>query len=200
MRVIGITGGIGTGKTTVCNFLQELGATVLDLDLIGHESYKKDTLCYGDLVAAFGAEVLLQDGEIDRKKLGAIVFADEVERKKLNAIVWPAMRMILQENLRKSEEQRIQIVVLEAAVLIEAGWQDVVNELWVVDASREKVRERVKERDGLSDEEISKRIAAQYPQEVLMGYADAVVNTDCSLEELREKIVLLWGKMVGVAT
>ena len=197
MYVIGVTGGIGTGKSTVCVFLQELGAVVLNADIIGHESYRRGTAAYNELVKAFGQDIVGQDGEIDRKKVGGIVFQNPEELKKLNAIVWPRMKTIFEEKLLEAKEQGVKIAVFEAAILFEAGWEDAVDEVWVTAAPLEKIMERLRKRNGWDDKEIARRMALQYSPEVLAERADVVVNTDCSLLELRNKIDFLWSKMNG---
>ncbi len=132
MRVIGLTGGIAAGKSTIAQILAELGAVVIDADKVGHEAYRRGTEAWRALVAHFGDGILTPDGEIDRRKLGAIVFADPDQRKALQDIVWPRMKEMIRQRLAELRAAGVQVAVIEAAVLIEAGWTDLVDEVWVV--------------------------------------------------------------------
>src|SRR5579863_9349524 len=144
MLTIGLTGGIGSGKSTVARILAELGAPSLDADKVGHSIYAIDGPAYADMVAAFGDAVLAPDKTIDRKKLGPIVFGDPAKLKLLNSIVHPKMlaemRRLIAEMRARGEKLPI---VVEAAILIEAGWLPMCDEVWLVRASQERVIERV---------------------------------------------------------
>lgn len=196
MLVVGLTGGIGTGKSEVSRILARLGAAVIDADQVGHEAYSKGSKAWNDLVAAFGRGVLKPDGEIDRKKLGDVVFSDPKALKKLNSIVHPAMYRIFQRRLKDLDRERAEVVVLEAAVLIEAGWTSLVNEVWVITSSEEKAVERVRSRSGLSEELIRARIRAQLPQEERVRHADTVIDNNGDLPSLKEKVESLWRKRI----
>src|ERR1700677_1081569 len=147
MLTIGVMGGIGSGKSTVTAMLAELGAPVIDADKVGHAIYAPDGPAYPDMIAAFGEGILAGDRTIDRKKLGPIVFGDPAALKRLNAIVHPKkfgrMGEMIDE-LRAGVERRP--IVVEAAILVEANWQPLFNEIWLVVAARDRVIERI-ERD-----------------------------------------------------
>ena len=124
MYVIGLTGGIGTGKSVVAEILREQGAEILNADLVGHEAYLPGTPVYDDIVAEFGRDVVAEDGTIDRKKLGSIVFSSPDKLARLNAITHPRMKEMMREKLAEAERVGTRIAVLEAALLFDAGWDD----------------------------------------------------------------------------
>ena len=120
MKVIGLTGGIGSGKSTVSKFLKELGAVILDADKVGHEAFKPDTEAWREVVAAFGKQILALDGDIDRKKLGEIVFGNYEALARLNQIVHPRIYALVKAEIEEYRRQGVEVVVLEAPLLIEA--------------------------------------------------------------------------------
>ena len=138
-RVIGLTGGMGSGKSTVSHLLSELGAVVIDADKVGHEAYQNGTKTWHDLVNAFGRQIVATDGSIDRKKLGAIVFGSPEQLERLNRIVHPRMFEMMKERIEQLRKQSVSVVVLDAAILFEANWTPLVDEVWVVVASEEVV-------------------------------------------------------------
>ena len=129
MLSIGLTGGIGTGKSLVSNILNDLGATVVNADLLGHEAYLPGTLGFDMVVDAFGDHIVGEDGTVDRRKLGPIVFSSPQNMSKLNAIMHPLIRDMIQANLEEYSSNGTDVVVVEAAVLIEASWQDLFDEV-----------------------------------------------------------------------
>ena len=197
MKVIGLTGGIGSGKSTVSQFLQELGAVVLDADKVGHEAYLPGTETWQELVAAFGEEILTPDGNIDRKKLGGIVFSNPESLKRLNQIVHPRMFEMMKARIEEYRQQGVKVVVLEAAILLEANWTPLVDEIWVTVASELAVVERAKERTGLPEEQILARIRSQLSVEERTKHADVVIHNDGNLDELQKKVRGLWKGLQG---
>jgi len=192
MKVIGLSGGIGSGKSTVSQFLAELGAVILDADRVGHEALKPDTEVWRELVAAFGQQILTPDGNIDRAKLGDIVFGNPESLSQLNQIMHPRMYDTVKAQLEEYRRQGVDVVVLEAPLLIEAGWTSLVDEIWVTVASEATVLRRLKERMGLSESESLARIHSQLSSDERIGQANVVINTDCSLDELRVRVGELW--------
>ena len=193
MLTIGLTGGIGSGKSTVSKFLAELGAPIIDADKVGHAIYAPDGPAYPDMIAAFGEGILAPDGTIDRKKLGPIVFADPAALKRLNSIVHPKMFARMREMvdaMRTGGERKP--IVIEAAILIEANWQPLFNEIWLVVASRERVIERVERDRGLKPEQTEARIKAQLSDDDRRKYATTVVTNNGTIDELRTKVGDLW--------
>ncbi len=199
MKIIGLTGGIGTGKSTVSRFLSELGAVIIDADKVGHEALLPECSICADVTSAFGNEILDSQGKIDRKKLGNVVFNSPEALACLNRIVHPWMTVTLKERLDKLRKQRVKAVVLEAALLIEAGWTSLVDEVWVTVAPRETVLKRLREREKLSREEAMSRIRSQMSRSERLKRADVVIDTNVSLDELRAKLTGLWRQVVETA-
>ncbi len=192
MKVIGLTGGIGSGKSTVSQFLAELGAVIIDADRVGHEAFKPDTELWREVVAAFGRQVLASDGSIDREKLGEIVFGNPESLSRLNQIMHPLMYDMVKAQIEEYRRQGVDVVVLEAPLLIEAGWTSLVDEVWVTVAAESTVLRRLKERVGLSHQQALARIRSQLPSDERVKDADVVIDNDCSLGELKAKVKELW--------
>jgi len=191
-RVIGLTGGIGSGKSTVSRFLAELGAVIIDADKIGHEVYRPDTDTWRQLVKTFGSGILAADNTIDRKKLGVIVFGNKQELQRLNAIIHPQITEEIKKRIAECQRQGVKVIVLDAPVLLEANAKNLVDEVWVVVADEEKVIKRAAARTGLSEQQIRDRIYSQLPNAERTKDARVVINNDGSNEDLGEKIKELW--------
>jgi len=192
MKVIGLTGGIGSGKSTVSQFLAELGAVILNADEVGHEAFKPDTEIWRKVVAAFGRRILTPDGNIDRKKLGEIVFGNPESLSRLNQIMHPRMYALVKAQLEEYRRQGVAVAVLEAPLLIEAGWTSLVDEVWVTTAPEATVLKRLEERTGLSQVESLTRILSLLSSAERVRHADVVINTDCDLDEVKAKVKELW--------
>ena len=197
MRVIGLTGGIASGKSLASQQLAELGATVIDADKLGHESYRKGTGTYRAVIEAFGQDAAGADGEINRSALGGKVFGDENARKRLEAIVWPAIRRLAKERIEQLRGQGTHVVVLEAAVLIEADWLDIVDEVWLVLTSPEVARQRLIERNGLTAEQADARIAAQLTNEQRRSHAQVIIENNGPLKQLHRAVNDAWSKLAA---
>ena len=204
MKVIGLTGGIGSGKSTVSGFLAGLGAVILDADKVGHEAFKPDTEAWREVVAAFGRQILAPDGDIDRKKLGGIVFGNYEALARLNQIVHPRIYALVKAEIEEYRRQGVEVVVLEAPLLIEApllleagrpSLVDEVDEVWVTVAPESTVLRRLKEKVGLSEPESLARIRFQLLSEERVRHADVVIDTDCDLDELKARVKELWQKL-----
>ena len=156
MLKIGLTGGIGTGKSSVTEAFQSLGAAVINADLLGHDAYLPGTIGFEEVVTEFGQEIVGSDGQIDRKKLGPIVFSDSSKMDRLNEIMHPLIRDLIDERLVSLESSQNKVAVVEAAILIEAGWKSLFDEIWVVISDREEVINRLGVRNGLSREDALK--------------------------------------------
>jgi len=183
--VIGLTGNIATGKSTVAKMLEELGATVIDADALVHELQRQGTPVYDDIIAAFGPGILDRAGEIDRKALGAIVFADPAQLRRLESIVHPA---VLIEGARRILEAATPVVVYEAIKLIEAGRAEMCDALWVVTARSDVQLQRLMRDRHLSEAEARQRIEAQPPQSEKIRRATVVIDNSSSLEETRQQV------------
>jgi dephospho-CoA kinase len=194
-HVIGLTGGMGSGKSTVSHLLSELGAVVIDADKVGHEAYQNGTKTWHDLVNAFGRQIVAADGSIDRKKLGAIVFGSPEQLERLNHIVHPRMFEMMKERIDQLRKQGVSVVVLDAAILFEANWTPLVDEVWVVVASEEAVVARAVARTGLPEEQIRSRLRSQMPVEEKVKRAKVVIHNDGAVEDLRRKVEELWAHL-----
>lgn len=188
MHVIGLTGGIAAGKSTVSAALREAGAVVIDADQIGHQAYRAGTETYAALVEAFGPGIVGADGEIDRRTLGAIVFADPQQRRRLQDIVWPRMKAMLRQQLDELRAAGTAIAVVEAAVLIEAGWLDLVDEVWVVQVPEAIAMQRLMARNGFSADDARARIRAQLSNEERARYAQVIIDNSGSVEDARRQV------------
>lgn len=195
MRSIGLTGGIASGKSTVVNQLRELGAATIDADLLGHQTYEPGTETFAQVVAAFGEDLVAEDGTIDRSKLGPKVFGHPDGMKRLTDIVWPGIRALAEAELSRLEAAGTEVAVLEAAVMIEAGWQDLVDEVWVVAVSRDTARERLMERNNFSAEEADKRIDSQITNDERLKHADVLISNDCSMDVAAGRVARAWAGM-----
>ena len=196
--VIGLTGGIGTGKSAVTRALASLGASVIDADIVGHEAYRPHQGIWQEVVQAFGEGILQPDGEVDRKALGAIVFSQPGARATLNGIMHPWMAKEIERRIDRMRQHGVEVVVLEAALLIEAGWQRLVDELWVTTAGEEEAVERVSRRSGLSEEQVRGRMATQMPVAEKIEQADVVIDNSGSLEDLQLRVTQEWnGRVKG---
>jgi dephospho-CoA kinase len=191
-RVIGLTGGIGSGKSTVSRFLAELGAVIIDADKIGHEVYRPDTDTWRKLVKTFGRGILAADNTIDRKKLGAIVFSNEEELKRLNAIIHPQITEIIKKQIDDYRRKDAKVIVLDAPVLLEAHANNLTDEVWVVVADDDNVIKRAVARTGLREEQIRDRIRAQMSKTERIKNAQVIIYNDGTPEDLRGKIKKLW--------
>lgn len=199
MKVIGLTGGIGSGKSTVSGFLAQLGAVIIDVDRVGHEALSTDSQVRRELLATFGRQVISPSGEVNRKKLAEIVFSNPESLSQLNQIMHPRMYDMVKAQLEEYRKQGVGVVLLEAPLLIEANWTSLVDEVWVTVASQFTVLRRLKEKFGLSEPEALARIGCQLPSEERVKHADVIIDTDCDLDELKTKVKELWqGLHTGV--
>ena len=195
--VVGLTGGIASGKSLVCRMLAERGALVIDADKVGHEAYQRGSGCYDAVVEAFGPDVVGADGEIDRKALGGKVFGDPALRKRLEGIVWPWMRDTMDKRLAQIRAEGTPVVVLEAAVLIEADWTPITDQVWVVTVAREIARQRVIERNGLTAEQADARINAQLTNDERAKHAQVIIDNSGTLDELKQRVTAEWEKLTA---
>ncbi len=191
-RVIGLTGGIGSGKSTVAAMLAELGAHVVDADRIGHEVYRPGTDGFTRVVEAFGRGVVAPDGTIDRRALGAIVFADRAALARLNALVHP----LIGEEIRRRIGEVLAAddgrpVVIEAAIMIEAGWR-FFDAVWLVTVAPETAIARVMAARGLTRAEVERRLAAQMPEAERRQHAQLILDNNGTPADLRRQVEAAW--------
>lgn len=199
VKVIGVTGGIGSGKSTVSRILRDLGAKIVDADKIARKIVVKGGKPLEDLVNFFGSEILDADGELNRKKLAEIVFNKSEKLEALNNIThgYIAEEIIKAVNCYKTDNTT-DIIVIDAPIPIEHGFIDQADEIWVVTASREVRIARIMERNGFSREEAEKRIDSQQSDEAYIRLADEVIVNEGSIEELENTVAKLYVKIKGV--
>ncbi len=189
--IIGLTGGIGTGKTTVAKMFAELGAEIIDADDIGKQVVAPGTKINEALVEEFGADIRDAYGTIDRKKLASIVFNDQKKLEALNKITHPQMIKLIKDKLKKLKGK---VVVIDAAVLFESGMQKMADKIVVVDCDEENQVARLVHK-GMGAEEAKLRIKSQMPKSEKAAKADFVIDNNCSLEKTHEHVKKIWGKL-----
>jgi phosphopantetheine adenylyltransferase/dephospho-CoA kinase len=198
--VVGLTGGIASGKSTVARELARRGARVVDADKLGHRAYEPGTQAHREVIAAFGPEVRAADGTIDRPALGAKVFGKPAELKRLTDIVWPEIRGLAGAEIaavRAAEPSAV--VVLEAAVLLEAGWEPLVDEIWVVVVDRVTAVARAVMRGGLTAAQVEARIDAQLPNDERKKRAHVVLDNTGDEAALLRQLDAQWPRVAQAA-
>ena len=198
MLVIGLTGSIGTGKSEAARQLEALGASIISADQVGHEAYTPNTEAWEHVVSAFGDEILQDDGEIDRRKLGTIVFSDPGQLERLNQIMHPRMAQMVADKIEVLRGQGVEVVVVEAALLFEAGWDSLVEEVWTTDSPEQAVIERLKVRNGMSEEEVRKRMSSQMGRTERLDRSDYVIENSGDMVALGVAIKELWDRRVAI--
>ena len=189
MKIIGVTGGVGAGKSTVLNYLEKrYGAKLILADLVGHEVMEPGHEAYEQVVKVFGQEIVSEDKTIDRKALGAIVFADEKKRMILNRIIHPAVRQEILRRLEEAELLHLSYVVVEAALFLEENYDAFCNETWYIYTSEDNRRLRLKESRGYSDEKIDRMFAAQKSHKEFLERCQFVIDNNGSAEETHRQI------------
>lgn len=191
MFTIGLTGNIGSGKSTVSRYLAGQGAVIIDADQVAREVVRPGTPALAEILAVFGSGVLNRAGSLDRKKLGAIVFSDPQAMARLNAITHPRIVAAVageKQKLANSAGAADRLLVIDAPLLIEVGLQQSVDEVWVVTVDEQQQIARLMARDGLSEEAARARIAAQMPQAEKLNYARRVIDNSGSPEETRKQV------------
>ena len=199
--VIGLTGGIGSGKSLVAGLLAERGAALIDADTAAHEVYRPGSAGWRAVVAAFGDGIVDEDGAISRQRLGRIVFSDADARGKLNAIVHPRVRRLLADRIAQARRGGARVVVVEVPLLVEAiraggGWTRTYDEVWVVTAPERQVIDRLLAR-GMTEARIRAVMAAQASTEERLRYADVAIDNSSGVDRLRERVAALWDERLG---
>lgn len=188
MKIIGLTGGIASGKSTVSDYLKSKNIPIIDCDKESRKVLDKGENGYLKTVEAFGKEILTQNGEIDRKKLASIVFNDKEQIKKLNAIIHPEVIDITLKRIDKYRKNGEDTVIVDAPLLIEAGMNKICDEVWVVYTSPEVQLKRAMERDNATRAQVEERIKNQSSSDEKKKLADRLIQNDGTLKELYEKI------------
>lgn len=197
MKIIGLTGGIASGKSTVSTMLKELGAYIIDADVIAREIVKSGRSAWQEIVQVFGKEILESDGEINRRALGAKVFNNQIAREKLNNITHPK---VIDEIKKRAadiyERDHESVVIIDAPLLIEANMVEMVDEVWLVALPESRQIERLMARDLLSKDEAEKRVRAQMPLSQKKNFTNHIIDTSGTLQDTKNQVLNLWNDRV----
>ena len=201
MIVIGLTGNIGSGKSTVARRLESLGAKIIDADQVAREVVHPGTPGLQEITSVFGPGVLNSKGQLDRKKMASLVFADPQARVKLNQITHPKIKAEINRKIAEYKKEIktnavASVLVIDAPLLIEVGLDHMADEIWVVKVDRNKQLERLAKRDGLTPEEVLRRIAAQLPQEEKIKLASRVIDNSGGKNETIKQVDHHWNNML----
>lgn len=190
MRLIGVTGGVGAGKSAILAYIEKhYKCRIYLADEVAHLVKKKGEDCYYQLVELLGEEVLDEDGEIHKGKMAAMIFADDELLERVNEIVHPQVRIYLEKRIREAEESaEVELLFIEAALLIEAGYKDIVDELWYIYAQEEVRRKRLIRSRGYSLEKIAQIMEAQLTEDIFRKECDFVIDNSGDLEESYKQI------------
>ena len=187
--IYGLTGGTGSGKSTVAQYLKEFGCEVVDADLIARQVTEKGAPVLKDLADAFGSDILDENGELIRKKLGSKVFGDSEKMAVLNELMRKALDEGFEKALKEASSKRLYSkVFFDAPALFETNREYMVDKVWVVAADKEARIARIMMRDGITREEVLARMASQLPDDDKIARADFVIYNDGTLEDLKEKV------------
>jgi len=195
MITLGVTGGIASGKSEVARYLGAKGAPVVDVDLVAHEAYAVGTSGHSAIVAAFGPEVVGEGGSINRRALGQIVFGRAERLKQLTDIVWPLTRELLKARIQAASLTAAPVLVVEAALMYEAGWDDLMDVMWIVRTRREEALRRLMARNNLSEADALARLDAR--AELDVSKADLVLDNDGDVESLHRAVDAAWLTLTG---
>jgi dephospho-CoA kinase len=196
MKIIGLTGGIASGKSLVATILVKKGVTVIDADQLARRVVEPGTEPYNKIIETFGENIVCSDSTIDSKALGTIIFHDPDARKQLERITHPAIKILAEELLEEEKRKGTSIVFYVVPLLLEAGMSSTVDEVWVVCVDEEKQIERLMKRDGIPREEALRKIAAQMPLDEKAAYADVIIDNNGLPEETARSITIEWKRLL----
>lgn len=189
MKVIGVTGGVGSGKSTVLDYLKDAyGAEVIQADQVGHEVMEPGEPAYQEILSAFGRSVLAEDGRIDRRILGGIVFADEEKRKILNAVIHPCVRQEILRRIARAGEEKADYVIVEAALFLEEKYDAFCDETWYIYTSEDRRRSRLRASRGYTEERMDQMFRSQKSEEEFRKRCDCVIDNNGTAEDTCRQI------------
>lgn len=197
MKVIGLTGGIASGKSFVADILAACGAVIVDADRLAREVVEPGEPAYREIVAHFGEGVLMPDGTLDRKALGRIVFADPASRAVLERITHPAIAERASRRIELERDKGTGVVFYVVPLLIEAGLESTVDEIWLVFVDAETQVQRLMKRDNVPREEALRKISAQMALDHKLAYADVVIDNSGAPEETERRVRDEWASLQG---
>ena len=190
MKVIGVTGGVGAGKSEILNFIADnWNATVVEADEVGYLVMKPGKSCFAPIVELFGPGILQEDGTLDRTRIAQMVFEDKKLLEKLNAIVHPAVKKYIRKAIQREEENETDFFIVEAALLIEDKYDEICDELWYIYADEETRTERLKKNRGYSEEKIKSIFANQLSEDEFSEHCDFEIDNSGDFEDTKEQIM-----------
>ena len=195
---IGLTGGIASGKSTVSDFLAQLGAAIIDTDKIAREVVQPGSSALQAISKRYGEMVLNGDGSLRRDRLGEIVFASPAEKQWLESLLHPLIKTRAAELAREAAAKGVPAVVFDVPLLFESGWNELVDAIWTVYVSPKVQRERLKLRDGFTDEAVTARLAAQWPIAEKAQQSDVVINNEGTPAQTRQQVTEAWRNLLGL--
>jgi len=198
MKVVAITGGIGSGKSTVAEMFRNLGFPVLDADRVAHGVYKRGTIAYKKIIESFGKKILLGDGIINRKILGDLVFENEELRRLLEEITHPFIVKKMREFIRECREQRASICIIEAALIFEKGKGQLFDCIITVSVDEKTQCTRLIQRDEIPESEVQSKIRSQEPLEVKRQKADRVIDNSGTLDYTKKQVEKIASDLTGM--
>jgi dephospho-CoA kinase len=197
MKIIGITGGIGSGKTEVAKVFKKLGVIILSGDEIGRDVVEKNQTVLKKLVKTFGRVILKKDNKLNRRKLGEIAFSSAEGKNKLNRIIHPYLLSDLRNKIKEYRKKKKGVVVIDAALIVEWGLQKELDYLILVESNLKNRLKRLKENLGYSQKDALNRIKMQVEDKTKHRYADYIIRNDKDLKELRRKVLFLWERLIS---
>jgi dephospho-CoA kinase len=195
MKVIGLTGGIASGKTTITKRLEQLGAALIDADVISRQLMSPGSPVLEEISRVFGTSYIDEKGNLQRKALAQLIFQDPKQRLKLEAMTHPLIRKEIQKQLDQYQKAEQKVAVLSAPLLFEAGLEDLVDEVWVVSLNQEAQVQRLMVRDNLSRNQALNRLAAQISLEERLSKADQIIDNNGTIADTLKQIDALWRKV-----
>lgn len=194
--IIGLTGGMASGKSVMINRLEAFGAKIINCDTLAHSLYEPGAMCFDAIVSHFGPSVVGDNGQIDRKVLGAIVFSDPSKLAELNDIIWPKLLEVVKGKIREAHEKEgYQVVVMEAAILLQAGWEQECHEIWSMIIPRDEAIRRIIERNGLTEEAARQRIDSQMDNETIVKHSNVIFSSLWSYEFSQQQAEKAWNEL-----
>lgn len=197
IRVIGLTGGVATGKSSVALFFSERGVPVIDADQLARDAVLPGSPALEQIISIFGRKVLTPDGTLDRKRLGALIFPDPEKRRRLECILHPEIRKLAEERIAQAAQAGHQRIIYMAPLLIEAGATDRVDSVWVVTVRPEVQLERLMRRDGIDREQAQQIIDSQMPLSEKVRHGNVVIDNSGTEAETRMALETIWAKETG---
>ncbi|WP_034847041.1 dephospho-CoA kinase [Ruminiclostridium josui] len=194
--ILGVTGGIGSGKSTVSSILKELGAVVIDADVISREVVEPGKLALEELTQEFGKDILDDWGQLKRKELAALVFNDENKLRVLNSIVHKYVAKKIKENVEEQLLKQTKVIVIDAPIPIKNGFLDLCDEVWTVFSLMEVRIERIMKRNGMTYEEAVSRIQSQISDEEYLSIANKVINNNADVKLLRKEVEIQFARLL----